>query len=194
MPILLVRDTTGDFDDGGPGVLMRDNDFSNTVQSHYYSFYENDWDERPWKYTRLYPGTETWISVCPTFSGRIARGNKAANLDGTDKNSTHSWGDISLLEGCDGAALLKATDGSEVTTGFSRDVLSNAPKEAMGRKSDGMGRVLDKTVGPEANFHAIQWELRLLDPEIDAFIIQSLKPVIVTENGRWDLTLYWGTL
>lgn len=41
----------GDFDDGGPGVLMRDRDFSNKVQPHYYFFYENDWDERPWKYT-----------------------------------------------------------------------------------------------------------------------------------------------
>ncbi|KAK4229189.1 hypothetical protein QBC38DRAFT_521538 [Podospora fimiseda] len=171
----------GDFDDGGPGILMRDNDWFNTAQPHYYFLYENGLDERPWKYTRIYPGVETWISVCPTFAGRI------------DKNSSRSWGDISLLEGCDGTAVLRATDGSGVTTGFSRDILSDAPKEALGRKSDGMNRVLDKTVGPDGNPHALEWELGLLDPGTEAYIIQTLKPVIVTKNGRWDLTLYFGT-
>lgn len=96
-----------------------------------------------------------------------------------------------MLEGCDGAALLKSTDGGEVTTGFSLDILSGAPKEALTQKSDGLW-VLGKTVGPDANFHATQWELGLLDPLTDAFIVQACKPVIVTENGRWDLMLYSG--
>lgn len=53
--------------------------------------------------------------------------------------------------------------------------------------------VLAKTVGDEANFQTMQYELGLLDPTTQAFIVQSYKPVIVTTNGRWDLTVYLGT-
>ncbi len=41
----------GDIDSGGPGVLLRDLDFANLKQSHYYFLYENDRDDHPWKYT-----------------------------------------------------------------------------------------------------------------------------------------------
>ena len=41
----------GDIDSGGPGVLLRDLDFTNTVQQHHFFFYENGRDNHPWKYT-----------------------------------------------------------------------------------------------------------------------------------------------
>ncbi|KAK0725066.1 hypothetical protein B0H67DRAFT_480548 [Lasiosphaeris hirsuta] len=207
---LLSRDANsvvaGDFDDGGPGVIMHDLDYTNRRQPHFYFFYENNQDDHPWKYTVLQPGAQIFISVCPTFAGRIVRGNPAYNLNSSIQHnlgtwveisweappSTRSWGDVSLLEGCDGAALLASTDGSGVITGFSINILTGAPYAALASKSDG-SVVLAKTVGDEANFEATQYELGLLDPTTQAFIVQSYKPVIVTTNGRWDLTVYPGT-
>ncbi|KAK4653046.1 hypothetical protein QC762_504575 [Podospora pseudocomata] len=204
--------TLGDVDDGGPGVTMRDADYSNTHQNHYYFLYENARDETPWKYTLLHPGETVFISVCPTFSGRIVRGRLDENLDGTARHnlgtwievaweaqdnttasnsSTRSWGDVSLLEGCDGGAVMLATDGSGVVTGFSRNILREAPEGALARKANG-SLVLGKTVGSEANEEAMRWELKVLDPLREAFIVEDVKPVIVTENGRWDLTFYAG--
>ncbi|KAK4175777.1 hypothetical protein QBC36DRAFT_240320 [Triangularia setosa] len=188
---------------------MHDADFSNTRQNHYYFFYENARDEAPWKYTLLHPGKTIFISVCPTFSGRIVRGSPHDNLDGTAKHNLGTWievaweaqgnatasnstaGDVSLLEGCDGGVVMLATDGSGVVTGFSRNILKEAPEAALARKTGG-SLVLDKTVGPEANQEAMKWELKMLDPLREAFIVQDIKPVIVTENGRWDLTFYAG--
>ncbi|KAK4201681.1 hypothetical protein QBC40DRAFT_263946 [Triangularia verruculosa] len=207
--------TLGDEDVGGPGMTIHDADFSNTRQSHYIFFYENARDETPWKYTLLHPGKTTFISVCPTFSGRIVRGSIHENLDGTAKHNlgtwvevaweahgntttsnssvtaTRSWGDVSLLEGCDGGVVMLATDGSGVVTGFSRNILKAAPEAALARKT-GESLVLGKTVGSEANLEAMRWELKMLDPLREAFIVQDIKPVIVTENGRWDLTFYAG--
>ncbi|KAK0669210.1 hypothetical protein QBC41DRAFT_392237 [Cercophora samala] len=194
---------------------MHDADFSNTRQKHYFFLYENARDETPWKYTLLHPGETVFISVCPTFSGRIVRGSLVENLDGTAKHNlgtwvevawelqenatapnstaiaTRSWGDVSLLEGCDGGVVMLATDGSDVVTGFSRNIVKAAPEGALARKTSGR-LVLGKTVGPEANEEAMRWELKLLDPLREAFIVQDIKPVIVTENGRWDLTFYAG--
>ncbi|KAK3346127.1 hypothetical protein B0T25DRAFT_612380 [Lasiosphaeria hispida] len=175
----------GDVDDGGPGVIMHDLDYTNRRQPHYYFFYENTRDDHPWKYTLLQPGAQVFISVCPTFAGRIVRGNPAYNLNSSTQHNLGTWG-------CDGAALLASTDGSGVITGFSTNILTGAPYAALASKSDG-SVVLAKTVGDEANFQTMQYELGLLDPTTQAFIVQSYKPVIVTTNGRWDLTVYLGT-
>ncbi|KAK3320141.1 hypothetical protein B0T19DRAFT_404665 [Cercophora scortea] len=184
----------GDYDDGGPGIIMRDLDFSNRRQGHYYFFYENNRDSHPWKYVLLQPGTQVFMSVCPTFTGRIVRGNPTYNLDGSALHNLGTWieGDVSLLEGCDGAALLAATDGSGVMTGFSDDIITGAPYAALAAKSDG-SVTLAKTVGDDASWVATQYELGLLDPTTQAFIVQAYKPVIATRNGRWDLSLYPGT-
>ncbi len=106
--------------------------------------------------------------------------------------TNRSWGDVSLLEGCDGAAMLASTDGSGVTTGFTTNILIGAPYAALANKTDG-SVVLAKTVGDDGNFATVQYELGLLDPTTQAFIVQSYKPVILTTNGRWDLTWYPGT-
>ncbi|KAK3384929.1 hypothetical protein B0H63DRAFT_501112 [Podospora didyma] len=176
--------TTGDYDDGGPGVVMRDLDYPNRRQGHYYFFYENDCDDHAWKYTLLKPGVEVFISVRPSFAGRIVRGNPIDSLDGTALHNLGTW-----VEGYDGAAVLSSTDGSGVVTGFSENILMGA---TLTNKSDG-STVLGKTVGDEANFATAQYELGLLDPTTQAFIVQAYKPMIATTNGRWDLTLYPGT-
>ncbi|KAK0716656.1 hypothetical protein B0T21DRAFT_404548 [Apiosordaria backusii] len=186
------RLTLGDEDDGGPGVIMHDADFSNKHQSHYYFFYENDRDETPWKYTLLHPGKTIFISVCPTFSGRIVRGNPHENLDGTAKHNLGTWIEVAWeAQGDTTASNSTAVATRGLVTGFSRDILKAAPKAALAKKTGG-SVVLGKTVGPEANQEAMKWELKMLDPLREAFIVQDIKPVIVTENGRWDLTMYAG--
>lgn len=61
-------------------------------------------------------------------------------------NDGAACGDISLGQGCDGAATISATDGSSRTNGFSHDVLSNAPEAAMQNKPDGT-KALATTMG-----------------------------------------------
>ena len=157
-------------------------------------------------HVQLRPGESVFVSVCDTFAGRVVRGNPNFNLDcminsnlGTWielswewRPSTKSWGDVSLLEGCDGAAVLLATDRSGSSTGFSDNILAGAPFSALSNKPDG-SLALAKTVGKTANYVALQYELGILDPRTQAFIIQTSKPVIATSNGRWDLTVYPGT-
>jgi len=84
------------------------------------------------------------------------------------------------------------TDGSGITTGFSTDILIGAPSAAIAYKADG-GVALAKTVGDGANMATQAYELSLLNPMTQAFILQAYKPVVLSSNGRWDLTLYPGT-
>lgn len=146
-----------------------------------------------------------FISFCPTFQGRLVRGNPQYNLDGKVHNlgtwvelslegppSTRAWGDISLLEGCDGAATVAATDNSNVTTGFTQDMITGAPAAVMRAKDDGSPAIA-KTVGQFASDAARDYELSLLDPMKNASIIDQYKPTIKTDNGRFEVTMYRGT-
>jgi hypothetical protein len=103
-----------------------------------------------------------------------------------------AWGDISLLEGCDGAAMLAATDGSGNFTGFSDDILTGAPPSAVTYKSDG-NMALQKLVGAEGSKEAREWELGILSPTSQAFIMNEIQPVIATKNGRFQVTFFTGS-
>ncbi len=72
------------------------------------------------------------------------------------------------------------------------DIIAGAPAEALTTKTDGSA-VLAKTVGDLANNYTIDWELGLLNPISQAFIVEAYKPVIATLNGRWEITMYAGT-
>ena len=48
----------------GPGVLMRDMDYSNTCKPHYYFLYENGQDDHPWKYTLVRAPTTNPQEAC----------------------------------------------------------------------------------------------------------------------------------
>ena len=83
-----------------------------------------------------------------------------------------AWGDVSLLEGCDGAALIAATDGSGAVAGFSNDINTYAPPEILTNKTDG-SLAIAKIVGDSANFQARDYELNLLSEKTQAFIVQD---------------------
>ena len=113
--------------------------------------------------------------MCPTFEGRIVRGDWSY-FDG-QKHLLGTWvelafapdglvyGDISLLEGNDGAAMIQSLDGYHNARGFTFDVLESAPRDAWAQKSDGTW-CLDKIVGPDANYAAWAWQSRFLDPYV----------------------------
>ena len=88
--------------------------------------------------------------------------------------------------------MVAATDGSGAIAGFSIDIISGAPPSTLTAKTDG-SLVLAKTVGDFANNDTIAYELGLLSPITQAFIVQAYKPVIATLNGRWEITMYAGT-
>ncbi|OIW34232.1 hypothetical protein CONLIGDRAFT_650810 [Coniochaeta ligniaria NRRL 30616] len=196
--------TYGDVDDGGPGFVLRDSDV-NVQQPHYYFLYENSRDTHPWKYALLNPGTEVFISLCPTFAGRLVRGNPTFNLDGKVHNlgtwvelslegppSANGWADVSLLEGCDGAATIAAMDNSGVSTGFAGDLITGAPVAVL-RSKDDRSPAIAKTVGEGASDAAMDYELSLLDPMKNASIVDQYKPAIKSQTGRFLVTMYHGS-
>lgn len=102
-----------------------------------------------------------------------------------------AWGDVSLLEGCDGAATLEALDGSGSATGFDHDIITGAPSVVLTTKKDGSVAIA-KTVGDGANIAAKEYELTLLSPTTQASIVNAYKPVIGSRNARFNVTMYPG--
>ncbi|KAI1412476.1 hypothetical protein F5Y13DRAFT_179986 [Hypoxylon sp. FL1857] len=138
-------------------------------------FYESNHDFVPYKYTVIPPWSCAFIAACPTFRGRIVRGD-VTNLDGKKHllgtwaeinwhaNGTGSaWGDISLLQGNDGAATIQSLDGLFRVKGFTLDLLFDAPSNAWAQKATGSW-CLDKIIGQDANNATRDWEARFIDP------------------------------
>ncbi|KAB5522905.1 hypothetical protein GE09DRAFT_1230007 [Coniochaeta sp. 2T2.1] len=169
--------TYDDVDDGGPGIILQDND-NNLDQPHYYFLYENSRDTHPWKYTLLTPGAQIFLSLCPTFQGRLVRGNPHINLDGGAHN-LGTWVELSL-EGP------PSPNGwaDRVSTGFTGDLLTGAPAAVLRGKDDG-SLAIAKTVGERASDAAREYELSLLDPMRDATIVEEYTPAIGSGNGRF---------
>lgn len=86
----------------------------------------------------------TWVEVSYTPEGMI-------------------YGDISLLEGNDGAAMIESMDGYQNSRGFTFDLLEHAPGDAWAQKTTGSW-CLDKIVGQDANYAAWAWQSQFLDP------------------------------
>jgi hypothetical protein len=103
-----------------------------------------------------------------------------------------SWGDISLLEGNDGPALIQSLDGINKMKGFDVDLLSNAPAGAWAQKTSGTW-CLDMIVGPDANNVTKGWELLHADPR-NVYLENDIDPVINSDNGRWQVTWYQGVI
>ncbi|MCJ1251759.1 hypothetical protein MMC30_008997 [Trapelia coarctata] len=122
----------------GPGILLT----NRSSKQQDYNFYDNFWNgdgtaganfDQPSNPTTLQPGETTFVGL-----------PKASRGAASDDGGAH--GDVSLEQGCDGAATISATDGSDRTNGFSHDVLSDAPEAAILNKPDG-SKALATTMG-----------------------------------------------
>ncbi|XDG07332.1 hypothetical protein ABKA04_006947 [Annulohypoxylon sp. FPYF3050] len=180
----LIKHMEGDEDHGGPGVVINNLD--------------------PYDHGGINGAMYfvAFLSVCPTFRGRIVRGS-AGNLDGRKHllgtwaevnwhaNETWSaWGDISILQGNDGAATIESLDGLSKFRGFMLDILSYAPAEAWAQKETGSW-CLDKIIGEDANDATMEWEKQFIDPR-NVYLRDDIDPVINSDNGRFQVTFYEG--
>lgn len=66
-PLLLTQEAGDDPNIDGPGVLMRDLDYTNMYKPHFYFLYENGQDEHPWKYTLVGLQPRTLKSMSDTL-------------------------------------------------------------------------------------------------------------------------------
>ncbi|KAI1364508.1 hypothetical protein F5Y08DRAFT_353554 [Xylaria arbuscula] len=191
--------TTGDIPDG-PGFWITNFDTSSNVR---YFLYENSRDTHPWKYLSVVPFGTAFVSVCPTWQGRIVRGTTETNLDGKSHNlgtwftssvapNGWMWGGISFLEGCDGGGAVESTDGSNVTRACYKDLLTGAPSSALAAKDTGT-KVLGKLVGSAPNEAARDWELgKCSEKEVWINRGSSEGPVIKSSNGRLFFVFHKG--
>lgn len=125
----------------------------------------------PLKSITVSPNGRTFVSLPASFKGRVQRGTTIPatwaefQLDASNDHAAH--GDISLEQGCDGAATISSTDGSKRSNGFTEDILKDAPAAAIFKKPDGE-KVLASTMGNwmgRANQAAIEYEKKVVGQE-----------------------------
>ncbi|PCG92824.1 Hypothetical protein PENO1_067380 [Penicillium occitanis (nom. inval.)] len=104
----------------------------------------------PLKNVKLAAGSRSHVPLPTTFKGRVQRGTQLpatwVEFQISASNDGAAHGDISLEQGCDGAATIASTDGSNRLNGFTDDVLKHAPAATCTKKSDGT-KAIATTVG-----------------------------------------------
>ncbi|KAL8752179.1 MAG: hypothetical protein Q9184_005818 [Pyrenodesmia sp. 2 TL-2023] len=174
-----------------------------------YFFYDNHWNgngtaganfSTPLKSIDLAPGASTFVPLKKTFKGRVQRGSLipatwvefqcAAASDG------RAHGDISLQQGCDGAATIQGTDGaphgSGPLGGFTKDVVTGAPKAAKVRRGDGvwcLASTMGNWMGPP-NEVAAEWLFREVGQRKAYIKGGSGTDDIESRNGRLEVCFY----
>ena len=153
----------------GPGIILT----NKSPQQQTYVFYDNFWNgngtaganfDHPGQSVTLDPNATSFVSLPETFKGRVQRGTQLpatwVEFQISASNDGAAHGDISLEQGCDGAATISATNGSGRSNGFTQDILSGAPDAAVFNKPDGT-KALATTMGNWAcgpNQAAIDYE------------------------------------
>ncbi|MCJ1356524.1 MAG: hypothetical protein MMC33_006519 [Icmadophila ericetorum] len=192
----------GPIDDShGPGLILR----NNSVKEESYFFYDNYWNgngtaganfDHPLKSIKLGPKATTFVSLPATFKGRVQRGTLLPatwvefQLDASNDHAAH--GDISLEQGCDGAATIKSTDGSNRMGGFMHDILKDAPEVAVHKKANGE-KALATTMGnwmSGPNQAAIEYERRVVGQDKAYITGGTGVPDIASKNRRLEVDFY----
>lgn len=194
--------TSGDFDNGGPGIIIENRGAS----SGSYYFYSGAGNfNNPYKYvSNVQPGQEAFVSMPVPWQGYIQRGADHLNLQGQvnmpmtmvefqlgASDGTGGHGDISLEQGHDGAATICSTT-TRMCGGFTRDILCGAPEAALRAKPDG-SKALDTTMGNwvgRPNGATIAWEQAHIS-QTEAYIVGgSGTHDIASSNNRFKVTFY----
>lgn len=106
-------------------------------------------------------------------------------------DGTGAHGDISLEQGCDGAATICSTT-TTVCGGFTKDILIGAPEAAFERKPDGT-QALGTTMGNWAtgpNEAAIAWELEQISQAVAYIVGGTGTDDTASANNRLTVTFY----
>lgn len=186
--------------DQGPGISLT-NKSSKQVTFYFYNNYWNgdgtagaNFDHPDDPPTTVAAGATTFVSLPASFKGRVQRGNLLPatwvefQLQAEDG---HAHGDVSLEQGCDGAATITPVGGGP-TGGFTEDVLSGAPAAAVVNKSDGT-KALGSTMGNwngGPNQAAIQY-LQTAVGQSKAYITGGTGvPDIMSTNNQFNVVFY----
>ena len=111
-------------------------------------------------------------------------------LDANNDHAAH--GDISLEQGCDGAATISSTDGSKRTNGFTHDIVRDAPEAAIVKKQDG-SKALASTMGnwmAGPNHAAIEYEKKVVGQEKAYITGGTGVPDIASHNRVLEVAFY----
>jgi hypothetical protein len=185
----------------GPGCILH----NKSGKEESYFFYDNYWNgngtaganfDHPLKSVKLVAGASAFVPLEVKFKGRVQRGTQIpatwAEFQVKADNDGKAHGDISLQQGCDGAAEIAATDGSNVSNGFSKDILKGAPAAAFRNKPNGQ-RALDTTVGNwngGPNQAAIDWEYKVLGHGKAYITGGTGVPDVASKNNCLAVTFY----
>ena len=185
----------------GPGIQLT----NKSSKKNTYYFFDNYWNgngeaganfDHPLKHVEVGPNKTVHVPLSLQFKGRVQRGDKQPATWGEFQvradNDGKSHGDISLQQGCDGAATVSSTDGTNVSNGFSKDIIKGAPAAALDKKPSGE-RVLAHTEpnwnGP-GNKAAIDWEHKQLGTTKAYIVGGSGVPDIASKNNCLHFTFY----
>ncbi|KAL9626648.1 MAG: hypothetical protein Q9204_007141 [Flavoplaca sp. TL-2023a] len=174
-----------------------------------YFFYDNYWNgngtaganfDNPLKSIQLAPKASKFVPLKKTFKGRVQRGTKipATWVEFQCQAANDGWahGDISLQQGCDGAATIQGTDGaphgSGLIGGFTKDVITRAPAAAKVKREDGVV-CLASTMGnwmAGPNEAAAEWLFKEVGQKKAYIKGGSGTDIISSKNRRFDVCFY----
>ncbi|KAI1865503.1 hypothetical protein JX265_006350 [Neoarthrinium moseri] len=184
-----------------PGIVL----YNKGNKEETYYFYDNYWNgngtaganfDHPLKNVKLAAGKSTHVPLDLKFKGRVQKGTQLpatwAEFQVRADNDGKAHGDISLQQGCDCAAEIASTDGTNVRNGFSKDILKDAPAAAIRKKPNGE-KALDTTVGNwngPANQATIDYEYKVLGHGKAYITGGTGVPDIASKNNCLAVTFY----
>ncbi|KZF20100.1 hypothetical protein L228DRAFT_250540 [Xylona heveae TC161] len=161
----------------GPGVMLH----NRSSKPETYFFFDNYWNgngtaganfDHPMKSVHLAPRMCKFVSLPESFKGRVQRGNIQpatwVEFQVKASNDGAAHGDISLEQGCDGAATISSTDGTNRSNGFTQDIIKNAPPAAVVERTEHNGsktKCIASTMGNWSagpNHAAAEYEKRVV--------------------------------
>ncbi|KAK6063536.1 hypothetical protein SCUP234_13362 [Seiridium cupressi] len=185
----------------GPGIMLT----NKSSKKHTYYFYDNYWNgngeaganfDHPLKHVDIDPNQTVYVPLDSKFKGRVQRGDQQPATWGEFQvkasNDGKAHGDISLQQGCDGAATVASTDGTNVSNGFVKDIVKDAPAAATGKKPNGE-KVLASTEGNwtgPGNQTAVDWEYKQLGHGKAYIKGGTGVPDIASKNNLLHFTFY----
>lgn len=155
------------------------------------------------------PGETKYVKIASSWKGRVQRGKEQPatwgefQLQDTDNDGRQAdgaaHGNISLIQGCDGAAEIASTDGTNVRNGITKDCREGAPPAAIEKKPDGLttlGRLVQNWEGSNINPAAVTWAMNNIDGTKaymlgpDGKAASSGVPDIASKNNCLEFDFY----
>ncbi|RYO75739.1 hypothetical protein DL764_010333 [Monosporascus ibericus] len=186
----------------GPGIKLTNHD----EEERSFYLYWNSCDSIPFAYLSMPARGSRFVSLPAGFQGRVTRGTDETHLNGRPQllgtwvelsfpigDDFGGWGDVSLIHGCDGAATVRALDGSGPLRGFEHWVLDGAPREAYDTKESGAEVI--RAIGDVAiRQEAIARDYLMLKVNLSNVYVDNEhgNPVIRSANFRFAVTFFKG--